>query len=134
MMNTYLRVMEFEIDGKVARTESWVILVDEKDAALETVIDGHGKTFASLWDYMGTAYKGLNVPANRWERAFWSKKRRIEFFTKTKTWIDNGTERPWSVMYIDEPYKVSMERLMKFDADKVAQYLTERNLKLGVDK
>lgn len=135
MMNTYLRVIKFEIDGKVARTESCVILVDEKDAALETVIDGHGKTFASLWDYMGTTYKGLNVPANRWERAFWSKKRRIEFFTtKIKTWIDNGTERRWSVMYIDRPYSVSMERLMKFDADKVAQYLTERNLKIGVDK
>lgn len=134
MMNTYLRVMEFEIDGKATITESWVILVDENDAALETVIDGHGKTFASLWDYMGTAYKGLNVPADRWERAFWSKKRRIEFFTKTKTWIDNGTERPWSVMYIDQPHSVSMERLMKFDADKVAQYLTERNLKLWVDK
>jgi hypothetical protein len=131
-MNTYLRVMEFEIDGEVARTESWFILTDEKDAALETVVDGYGKTFASLWDYMGTDGKGLNVPANRWEKVFWSKKRRIEFFTETKTWIDNGTERPWSVMYIDKLHSVSMERLMKFDADKVAKYLTERNLKMGL--
>ena len=51
MMNTYLRVMEFEIDGKVARTESWVVLIDDKDAMLEVVVDGHGKTFDSLWDY-----------------------------------------------------------------------------------
>ena len=131
MMNTYLRVMEFEIDGKVARTESWVVLIDDKDAMLEVVVDGHGKTFDSLWDYMMD--NGLIVPANRWERAFWFNKRRIEFFTKTKTWIDNGTERPWSVMYIDQPHSVSMERLMKFDADKVTQYLTERNLKIGVD-
>ena len=131
MMNTYLRVMEFEIDGKIARTESWVVLIDDKDAMLEVVVDGHGKTFNSLWDYMMD--NGLIVPANRWERAFWSNKRRIEFFTKTKTWIDNGTERPWSVMYIDQPHLVSMERLMKFDADKVTKYLTERNLKIGVD-
>ena len=134
MMNTYLRDAEFEIDGKVARTESWVILIEEEDAANEPVVDGHGKTFDSLWDYMQTPYKGLNIPANLWTRAFWSKKRRIEFFTKTKTWIDNGTERTWSYIYKDEPYKVSMERLMKFDADKVAKYLSERNLKLGVDK
>lgn len=132
MMNTYLRVMEFEIDGKVTKTESWVILVDEKDAKLETVIDGHGKTFDSLWDYM--TENGLIIPANRWERTFWSKKRNIKFLTKTKTWFDDETERPWSVMYIDQPHSVSMEKLMKFDADKVTQYLTERNLKLGVDK
>jgi hypothetical protein len=134
MMNTYLRTMEFEIDGKVTNSESWVVLVDEKDAALETVVDGQGKTFASLWDYMQTSYNGLNVPANLWTRAFWSNKRRIEFFTKTKTWIEDGTERPWSVTYSDEPYGVSMERLMKFDADRVTQYLQERNLKIGVDK
>ena len=134
MMNVYLRVLNFSIDNKIVKTECHEILIDDKDVLTEEIIDGQGTTFDSLWDYMGTAYKGLNVPANRWERAFWSKKRRIEFFVKAKTWIDNGTERPWKITMYDKPYSISMSRLMKFDADKVAQYLVERNLKIGVDK
>lgn len=129
MMNVYLRVIEFEIDGKVVKTESWPILVDEKDAKLEAVVEGHGNTFDSLWNFMNE--KDYLIPANRWTRAFWSKKRRIEFFVKAKTWIDNGTERLWSLCYVDVPHTISMERLLKFDADKVAQYFSERNLKIG---
>lgn len=134
MMNTYLRTMEFVIDGKVARAESFEILVDDSEAQKSICIDGEGTTFDSLWDYMGTAYKGLNVPANRWTRVFWSNKRRIEFFSKTKTWIDDGTERAWAVRYYDEPYQMSMERVLKFKFDKVVKYLQERNLTIGVDK
>lgn len=134
MMNIYLRTLNFSIDNKIVKTECWEVLIDDKDALIEKIIDGQGTTFDSLWDYMGTAYKGLNVPANRWERAFWPKKRGIEFFVKVKTWIDNGIERPWKITMYDEPYSISMSRLMKFDADKVAQYLAERNLKIGVDK
>ena len=128
MRNTYLRTETFEIDGVIASENSWVVLLDDTDAWTDTYVSGEGCTFDSLWNYMDG--HGLSVPANRWNRAFWSKKRRIEFFTKTKTWIDNGTERQWKETYIDEPYKVSMERLLKFDADKVAQYLNERNLSI----
>lgn len=128
MMNTYLRTETFEIDGVIARENSWVVLLDDADAWTETYVSGKGCTFDSLWNYMDR--HGLSVPANRWYRAFWSKKRRIEFFTKTKTWVDNGTERQWKETYIDEPYKISMERLLQFDADKVAQYLNERNLSI----
>lgn len=127
-MNTYLRTETFEIDGVIARENSWVVLLDDTEAWTETYVSGEGHTFDSLWDYMDRY--GLSVPANRWYRAFWSKKRRIEFFTKTKTWVDNGTERQWKETYIDEPYKISMERLIQFDADKVAQYLNERNLSI----
>lgn len=128
MMNTYLRTETFEIDGVIARENSWVVLLDDTEAWTETYVSGEGHTFDSLWNYMDRY--GLAVPANRWYRALWSKKRRIEFFTKTKTWVDNGTERQWKETYIDEPYKVSMERLLQFDADKVAQYLNERNLSI----
>lgn len=131
MMNTYLRTMEFEIDGKVVKTESWTILIDENEAILSGKTKGEGRTFDSLWDFM---YEhGLIIPGNGWTRAFWSNKRRIEFFIKVKTWVDNGTERPWKVTYIDEPYRVTMERLLKFDSDDVVKYLNERNLKIGVD-
>lgn len=128
MMNTYLRTETFEIDGVIARENNWVVLLDDTDAWTETYVSGEGCTFDSLWDYMDR--HGLSVPANRWYRAFWSKKRRIEFFTKTKTWVDNGTERQWKETYIDKPYKISMERLLQFDADSVAQYLNERNLSI----
>lgn len=131
MMNTYLRTVTFTIDGVETREESFSILVDETKAQLEMQIDGQGKTFESLWNYMEQLYKGLNIPANRWIRALWSNKRRIEFFTKTKTWIDNEVEREWSVTYKDEPYTMSMERLLKFNSEKVAQYLVERGLSIA---
>lgn len=128
MMNTYLRTETFEIDGVITSENSWVVLLDDTEAWTDTYVSGEGHTFDSLWNYMDR--HGLAVPANRWYRAFWSKKRRIEFFTKTKTWVDNGIERHWKETYIDEPYEVSMEKLLKFDADKVAQYLSERNLSI----
>ena len=131
MMNTYLRTMEFEIDNKVVKTENWVVLMDESEASLNSKIIGKGKTFDSLWDFMNE--HGLTIPGNRWTRAFWSNKRRIEFFVRVKTWVDNGIERPWKVTYIDEPHKVTMERLLKFKSDDVVKYLNERNLKIGVD-
>ena len=131
MMNTYLRTLVFTIDGVKTRVETFPMLIDETKAQLETQIEGQGKTFESLWNYMEQPYKGLNIPANRWIRAFWSNKRRIEFFTKTKTWIDNGVEREWSLTYKDEPYTMSMERLLKFNSEKVAQYLVERGLSIA---
>ena len=48
MMNTYLRTIEFEIDNKVVKTESWTILIDDNEAILSGKTKGEGKTFDSL--------------------------------------------------------------------------------------
>lgn len=131
MMNTYLRTSKFTIDGVLTKVESWYVLIDDSKANKEIKVLGNGKTFESLWSFMTTSGDGILIPGNAWLRAFWSKKRRIEFFTKTKTWVDDGIEREWELSIIDEPAEVSMERLYKFDSEKVVKYLVERGLTIS---
>lgn len=129
MMNVYKRVITFKIDGEITRTLSWVVLIDDEEVNTEKKIEANGNTFESLWNYLGTGKHNLAIPANTWTRAFWSNKRRIEFFTKTKTWIDNGTEREWELYFEpDEKTKVSMGQILDFEEDKVTKYLKERGL------
>ena len=129
MMNTYKRVITFKIDGEVTRTLSWVVLIDDEEVNTEKKIEANGNTFESLWNYLGTGKHNLAIPANTWTRAFWSNKRRIEFFTKTKTWVDNGTEREWELYFEpDEKTKVSMGQILDFEEDRVVKYLKERGL------
>jgi hypothetical protein len=128
-MNTYKRVITFKIDGKITRTLSWVVLIEDEEVNTEKKIEANGNTFESLWNYLGTGKHNLAIPANTWTRAFWSNKRRIEFFTKTKTWIDNGTEREWELYFEpDEKTKVSMGQILDFEEDRVTKYLKERGL------
>lgn len=129
MMNVYKRVITFKIDGKVTRTLSWVVLIDDEEVNTEKKIEASGNTFESLWNYLGTGKHNLAIPANTWTRAFWSNKRRIEFFTKTKTWVDNGVEREWELYFEpDEKTKVSMGQILDFEEDRVVKYLKERGL------
>ena len=129
MMNTYKRVITFKIDGKITRTLSWVVLIDDEEVNTEKKIEANGNTFESLWNYLSTGKHNLTIPANTWTRAFWSNKRRIEFFTTTKNWVDNGTEREWELYFTpDEKAKVSMKQILDFDADRVEKYLKERGL------
>lgn len=129
MMNTYRRNITFKIDGKITRTLSWVVLIDDEEVNAEKKIEANGNTFESLWNYLGTGKHNLAIPANTWTRAFWSNKRRIEFFTKTKTWIDNGVEREWELYFEpDEKVKVSMGQILDFEEDRVVKYLKERGL------
>jgi hypothetical protein len=128
-MNTYKRVITFKIDGEITRSLSWVVLIDDEEVNTEKKIEANGNTFESLWNYLGTGKHNLAIPANTWTRAFWSNKRRIEFFTKTKTWIDNGTEREWELYFEpDEKTKVSMGQILDFEEDRVTKYLKERGL------
>ena len=134
MLEIFERTQVFKIDEVEIRKEHWIVLKEEKDAFLEEEVQDCGNTFDSLWNYMDRPYCAFNIPGNRWYRALWSKKRRIEFFTKTKTWVDDGTKREWSISLKDKPAKISMEKLLKLDSDKVIQYLSERNIKIGLDK
>ena len=105
------------------------MLIDDEEVNTEKKIEASGNTFESLWNYLGTGEHNLAIPANTWTRAFWSNKRRIEFFTKTKTWIDNGTEREWELYFEpDEKTKVSMGQILDFEEDRVTKYLKERGL------
>ena len=57
MMNTYLRTLIFTIDGVETRVETFPMLIDETKTQLEMQIEGQGKTFESLWNYMEQPYK-----------------------------------------------------------------------------
>lgn len=131
-MNTYLRTLIFKIDNKEYNMGTATFLINEDKALLKKDIVANGKTFESLWTTMNTY--GLRIPANRWDKTFFSKRRRIEFFRGIKVWIDNGIEREWELYHYDKPIKLSMEELMKFDSDDVIQYLTERKMKLLIKK
>lgn len=131
-MNTYLRTIIFKIDNKEYFIGTKTILINEEEELLKKEIVANGKTFESLWTAMNTY--GLAIPANRWDKTFFSKRRRIEFFRSIKVWIDNGIEREWELYRYDKPIKLSMEELMKFDSDDVIQYLTERKMKLLIKK
>lgn len=131
-MNTYLRTLIFKIDNKEYIIGTKTILVNEEEELLKKDIIANGKTFESLWTTMNDY--GLAIPANRWDKTFFSKKRKIEFFKCIKTWIDNGIEREWELYRYDKPIKLSMEELMKFNSDDVIQYLTERKMKLLIKK
>ena len=132
MMNTYTRTIEFKIDGKTTRTHSWLVLLTDEEVNIEKKVEANGNTFESLWNYIRTGKHNLAIPANTWIRAFWSNKRRIEFFTKTKTWVDNGTEREWELCFTpDKKVKVSMKQILDFEADKVEKYLKERDLTIS---
>ena len=75
MLKVYKRTWQFTIDGKcILREWSVPFIAYEGDQMEEMVL--RGKTFQSLWEVMDEF--GLCVPANRWNRAFWSNKRRIE--------------------------------------------------------
>ena len=134
-MNTYLTIIEVKVDGKVIKTHEWEVLEDENDVILTRTVRASGNTFASFWGFIEE--QPLTVPAYRFKRTLFSKKRKIEFSDSienyVKDWVDNGTTREWEVAVWEQPYKVSMEKLMKFDSEKVIQYLKERNLTLGLD-
>ena len=128
MMGGYLTTVKVILNGKVIKTERWRTLLDSTEVKVNEVL-GSGKTFDSLWDFIQKSGKGLLVPATLWERGLFSKKRRIEFFTRTETWVDNGEEREWSVIIDDStPCKLTVEELKHFEVEKVIKYLKDCGL------
>lgn len=124
MLKTYYTKCTITINEKTYTTTTNNFILEESEILNK---EWRGKTFQGFWDI--SRELGLLAPCNHWLRALWSKKRRIEFFTPIfKTWIDNGEEREWLVKMEDVETTLTMEKLMKCDANLVIQYLKERGI------
>ena len=123
MLKSYKRVYKFFIDGNYVWAEQSMPFISEENNILKFEKIS-GNTFQSLWDSMKE--HGLIIPANRWNRAFWSNKRRIEFFVGgVPTWVDNGKLREWKLTWEDVEVKPTMKELSRMDAEKVFAYLKQ---------
>ena len=131
MLKAYKIHYKFTLEGM---EEDWYkssdIFLEEESKANKEIQKFEGQTFQSFWDLHNEF--GLILPSNRWNRALWSKKRRIEFFFDlAPTWVDNGKEeRKWTLEIVWGEPEMTMKQLFELPAEKVIQYLKER----GIDK
>lgn len=128
MLKVYRTRWTLNLDGAIEK--DWCYWSDpyfkyEDDIEAKTTLNG--KSFQSFWDLM---YEyGLVIPANRWKRGIFSKKRRIEFICGyAKTWIDDGSEREWTLETEIVEIHPKMSELMKMDAELFIEYLKERGI------
>lgn len=124
MMNFYQAEYIFYIDGKKFNCNSWTVLADS--STIDELTKWSGNTFESLWQFY-EKYP-LTIPANRWLRGIFQKKRRIEFFRKIKTWVDDGSLREWKFVAKYEVTTAYMSDLKRFKVDDVIQYYKDRNM------
>ena len=123
MLKSYRRVYKFFIDGEYvwADQSQPFIINDDKHQSFARIT---GNTFQSLWDAMFEW--GLVIPGNCWNRAFWSNKRRIEFFVSAvPTWVENCKVREWKLTWEDVEVKPTMKELSRMEAEKVFAYLKQ---------
>lgn len=116
-MKPYLITYEFYYNGEQEGFETSVQLLESPHA--EEIA---GNDFDSLWD-LNIKY-GCILPLDTWTfkkgRALYLR----DSFHGIKEWKNNC--KPWKLVISSEETTISMERLMRFDADKVIQYLKER--------
>ncbi len=129
MLKTYITTYEFFIDEKRIKSISTSKYLEEEHEPKAEMIGGN--TFASLWEKMKDKEYHPFIPANRWERAFWSKKRRIEFFEKgVKTWKDNGELRQWAIVLTEREVPATFSEILHNNSELVTQYLIENGLEI----
>lgn len=121
MLKAYSVTYKFDYDGVREHTESHTMLLEEP---LNEEISG--TDFDTLWNlryekgYFVINWAGYERQKGR---AFgrWDA-----FFCHVHEWKNDI--KPWKIVVTSEETTVSMERLMKFDTDKVIQYLKERGI------
>lgn len=132
MLKTYITTYEFFIDEKRIESILTSKYLEEEHEPKAVMIDGN--TFESLWDKMKDPFYSSLIPANCWERALWSNKRRIEFFEKgVKTWKDNGKLRKWAIVTTEKEVSATFSEILHNNSELVTQYLVENGLEI-VDK
>lgn len=120
MLKPYNITYEFYYDGIRENTESHTFLLEE---SFNEEISG--TDFDTLWKLRNEGYWVIDW--DRYER----KKgrtfcRRDALFSHVHEWKNDI--KPWKIVITSEETTVSMEHLMRFDTDKVIQYLKERGI------
>ena len=120
-MKAYLTTYKFYYDNKLMSSRCYTQL---RESPYEE--EYSGADFEGLWDL---TYKwSVVIPLNMWE----SKKGKkfledygYAFFGRK---ITSKNCKPWKFTITSEETAISMDRLMKFDTEKVIQYLKERGI------
>ena len=120
MLKPYNVTYKFYYDGVCENTECHTLLLEEPRNE-----EISGTDFDTLWSLKDDGYWVINW--NRYER----KKGRAfcrwdALSCHVHEWKNDI--KPWTIVVTSEETTVSMERLMKFDTDKVIQYLKERGI------
>lgn len=120
MLKPYNVIYKFYYDGVRENTECHTLLLEEP---LNEEITG--TSFDELWKLKDAGYWVINWDRHKRKkgRAFG---RRDALFCHVHEWKNNI--RPWKIVITSEETTVSMERLMKFNTEKVIQYLKERGI------
>lgn len=129
MLKTYITTYEFFIDEKRIESITTNKYLEEEHESKAEMIGGN--TFDSLCEKMVDKEYNTLIPANRWERALWSKKRRIEFFERgVKTWKDNGELRQWAMVITEREVPATFSEILHNNSELVTQYLVENGLEI----
>lgn len=114
-MRAYYISYEFYYDDKLRGTYSYDTLTDCPPLAGEIL----GDDFERLWA-LAVEY-GIRVPLCLWDKR---GKRSMEIFD-TFVRITPRNCKPWKLVINVEETTISMEKLMRYDADKVVRYIAD---------
>lgn len=138
MINSYMRIVTFEIDGHEEKY-SYIVLEDEKDAVLKETIIAEGHTFDSLWDYLKENKEYNSEFCITENCGIFIKRRKIELVSQSYfsnlVWNDPSSRiiLNWKKSIIDKPYSITMKELSEQEVDKVIKYFNERGFKGNIN-
>ena len=119
-MKPYNLTYEFYYDGKFENIDHYTLLL-EKPINEEI----SGTDFDTLWNLRGKGYFVIN-----WDRYERKKGRAFgrwdAFFCHVHEWKNDI--KPWKIVITSKETTISMQELMKYDTEKVIQYLKERGI------
>jgi hypothetical protein len=119
-MKPYNVTYKFYYDGKLENTEHHTLLLEEP---LNEEISG--TDFDTLWNLRGKGYFVIN-----WARYERKKGRAFgrwdALFCHVHEWKNDI--KPWKIVITSKETTITMQELMKYDTEKVIQYLKERGI------
>ena len=118
-MKPYLITYKFYYDNELQSTRTSTNLLNEPYEA-----ECSGTDFEGLWDL--TYEWSTMIPFNMWE--FKKGKRFLQHYDCLFKTITLKNCKPWKFTITSEETTISMERLMRFNAELVIQYLKERGM------
>jgi hypothetical protein len=118
-MKSYLVTYKFYYDGELLRNRSYKQL--REDPYEE---EYSGTDFEGLWNL--TSERLIDIPLGMWE--FKKNKRFLQHYEWLFKKITPENCKPWKFTITSEETTISMNELMRYDTDKVIQYLKERGM------
>ena len=118
-MKSYIVSYKFYYDNKLLSCRTYTLL---RETPREE--EYSGADFEGLWDL--TNKYSIDIPLNMWE--FKKDKRFLQHYDWWFKKVTPKNCKPWKLTITSKETTISMERLMRFDTEKVIQYLKERGM------